>query len=543
MDRKRNCWEFMNCGRQPGGENADEYGECPAAADSSFEGINDGNRAGRICWAVAGTFCGGDIQGTYAEKRASCTGCEFYKLVQSEEGASLAGQKFLSFISEDSENPFLNKMTSKTAAAGERIISQGEVREDVLILQRGSCLVIVEKNGQMHPVGHRGRGDVLGVVSFLTGESQTAHIEAETDVELWVLDRVLFDNINQDHPELMEFLTEIIADQFDSNRPVADRVIGKYLATDIIGRGGFSIVYKGIHTGLNMPVAIKMLRHHMAMNTDFLATFRKESHTIASLDHENIIKIHDIEERYRTLFIVEELVAGESLKDLLGRLGRIPPPLAINYLLQICSGLAYAHQAGIIHRDINPTNIFVKPNDRIKILDFGLACPIGTEDFASLGTVAYMAPEQIQSEPLDVRTDIYALGLTAFEMITGKRPFPAEDAKELARMHIDCKVPEPAASGLNIPSMLNQFVQRCCRRNPQNRYQQALEALADLRKLAEEAGVATSQLSAPNALHMASIFAAYSEKQKIAFEQFMEEIQARAKELGIILKSAELNDL
>ena len=519
-----------------------ELGECPAALDASFDGINSGKNAGRICWAVAGTCCGGEVQGTYAEKRDSCIGCNFYQMVQEEEGISPADHKFINYFADGDDNPILQKLTCKTFAPGQRIVRQGEVRDKLLIVHRGACLVLVEKNGEMHPVGHRGRGDVLGSVSFLTGEPQTAHIEAETDIQLWELDRNLFENIHKEHPELLDFFTEIVADQFDSKRPVADRAIGKYLATDIIGRGGFSIVYKGMHTGLNMPVAIKMLRHHLAMDVDFQESFRKEAHTIANMDHENIIKIYDIEERFRTMFIIEELVSGESLKALLKRLGKIPVKLATHFLLQICSGLAYAHQAGIIHRDINPTNIYVKQNDQIKILDFGLACPIGTEDFASMGNIAYMAPEQIESEPLHGGTDIYALGLTAFEMVIGRQPYQADDVRELARMHLECDIPDLAIVAPDIPEALRGFIQTCCQRNPEDRYQRIGDAAVDLKHLAEEIGLDTREPPAEK-FHMASLLMAYNHRQEAQFREFMDQIRSKARELGIVLKSTELNDL
>ena len=339
MEQKRiNCWEYKKCGRAPGGDKVEEMGVCVASIDSSFDGINFGKNAGRICWAVAGTCCDGKVQGTYAEKRDSCTSCDFYQLVQETEGTSLSDLKFFKFFSELEDNQLLEKMTCKSVIAGERIVKQGEVRNTAFIVQNGSCLIIVEKDNEFHPVGHRGRGDIIGVESFLTGEPQTYHAEAETNMDLLIFDKKLFQDFNKENPDILNFLTEIVADQFDSKRPVADRIIGKYLATDIIGRGGFSIVYKGLHAELNMPVAIKMLRHNLAMDSEFHTTFRNEAHIIASLDHENIIKIYDIEERFRTLFIIEELVAGESLKNLLKRLGRIPVKLAVDFLIQICSG-------------------------------------------------------------------------------------------------------------------------------------------------------------------------------------------------------------
>ena len=287
----------MKCGREQRGPRADELGTCPAASDESFDGINSGSFGGRICWAVAGTFCSGKIQGTFAEKRNSCTGCNFYKQVQSEEGTEDFRPKFLKFISEDDTSSIFNKMTYKNIKAGERFVTQGEIGDDAFIIQRGSCLVSVEKDDGLHPVDHYGQGDIVGGLGILTGEPRRAHVEAETDMELWVLKRSQFEELSRKDPEVLNLLTEIVADRFDSRRPTAYRTIGKYVATDIIGRGGYSIVSKGVHKGLNLPVAIKMMRHDMAMDADFLSVFRNEAKTIASLDHRNIVKVYDIEER------------------------------------------------------------------------------------------------------------------------------------------------------------------------------------------------------------------------------------------------------
>jgi CRP-like cAMP-binding protein len=344
----------MGCKRGPGGAEADANGTCVAAMDSSYDGINTGKNAGRICWAVAGTCCGGEIQGTFAEKRDSCTSCPFYRLVQEEEGTSGAAHKLFNYFSKDDRKFLASKVTCKIVASGQRFITQGDVQQTAYIIQQGSCLLVAEKNGQLHPVGHLGRGDIVGIRSFLTGEPQSAHAEAETVMELWALDKDLFDDISQKDPELLEFLTELIANRFDSRRPTSDRIIGKYMATDIIGRGGYSIVYRGMNTDLSMPVAIKMLRHNLAMDPDFISVFRNEAKTIASLKHENILRVYDIEERYKTIFIIEEMIEGESLEKLMGRLKCISPKLAINFLIQLCSGLQYAHKKGIIHRDFHP---------------------------------------------------------------------------------------------------------------------------------------------------------------------------------------------
>jgi predicted Ser/Thr protein kinase len=394
----------MKCGREPGGEKAEELGVCPAVEDTSFDAINRGKNAGRFCWAVAGTFCGGKAQGSFAEKRESCLSCSFFNKVRAEEGTANLRTKFLRFVFTDTGRPLFRDMAYQHVKSGERFITQGDMGDAAYIIQRGSCIVLVEKDGELYPVGHRGEGDIVGMTTILTGEPRNAHVEAETDMELWVLKQEQFADASRDDPDILYFFSELVADRFDSKRPIADRTIGKYVATDIIGRGGFSLVYKGVHPGLNMPVAIKMMRHDMAMDPDFLIHFQNEAKTIAGLNHENIINVYDIEERFKTVFIIMEYLEGESLKHMLERLKRIPPSLALDFLIQICSGLQYAHQHGIIHRDINSSNIIIQRNDRLKILDFGLACPIGTEDFCSLGTMAYMAPEQIEAEAMDQRS-------------------------------------------------------------------------------------------------------------------------------------------
>ena len=218
----------MMCGREQGGKNSAEYGVCPAAADQSFDGINSGKCGGRICWAVAGTFCGGCTQGSFVDKRPSCLNCDFYQMVQDEEGMSKRQTKFLQFIFQENRSPFFDKMTYRHVKAGERFVVQDALEDTAYIIQRGSCLVIVEKDGELHPVDHYGEGDIIGGLGILTGEPRRAHVEAETDMDLWVMTRDQFDEMTEKDPALMDFITELVADRLDSRRPTAYRTIGKY---------------------------------------------------------------------------------------------------------------------------------------------------------------------------------------------------------------------------------------------------------------------------------------------------------------------------
>jgi class 3 adenylate cyclase/CRP-like cAMP-binding protein len=487
MSHKReNCWEYLKCGREPGGKNEKEFGLCPAATDTSFDGINSGKNAGRICWAVAGTCREGEVYGTYAQKRPSCVGCEFYRLVQEEERTSKENNNVLGLFSYNENSPLLKELTIKVVKAGKRFINQGEVRDQAYIIQSGSCLVIVEKDGQLYPADHRGRGDILGISSLLTGEPQRAHVEAETDMELWVMSRALFEDISRETPELLDFLTELVASRFDSRRPSADRDIGKYTAGDIIGRGSHSIVYRGLNRSLDMPVAIKMLRHDRAVIPEFSERFRDEGKTIARLNHENIVKVYDVEEIYKTIFIIMEYLEGMTLDRVLEKTPRVPFAQILDILLQVCSGLAYAHEHGILHQDIRPGNIFVQLDGKIKIVDFGLACrPGDVEDLYWPGAIFYSSPEYIEGNPVDGRSDIYSLGITTFEMIAGKKLFSEDDPAKAVQLHLKGEFPDLRDFVPDVPEEIRKFVFMACRRDPAERYQNLYQAVEDLRPLAD----------------------------------------------------------
>ncbi len=541
VKKKLNCWEYMKCERGPGGKKIAEHGICPASSEDTFDGINEGENAGRVCWAVAGTCCGGKIQGTFAEKRVSCTTCDFYQHVQKEEGAFEKINKLFDILPAKERESLFSRMRCRVVKAGERLIKQGEIRDSAFIIQRGSCLVIVEKQGELHPVDHRGIGDIVGVTSILTGEPQIAHVDAETDMELWILKAPMLNDISLEHPDLSDFLTEIVASRFDSMRPIADRTISKYIASDIIGRGAFSIVYKGLHTDLNMPVAIKMLKHDMAMNPDFFAPFKAEAKILAKLNHQNIVKVYDIEERYRTVFIMMEYLTGNTLKLLLQSTVRFSNERVISFLIQICNGLHHAHQSGIVHQDIKPGNIFILPNDKVKILDFGLACPTGSENFLA-GTPFYMSPEQVRCLPVDPRSDIYSLGLVVYRMVTGRKPFDGDDLWKVMEMRTECDVLDPAEIVPDIPGPLRGFILKACARDPNKRYHNIPEALATIKSLAEEYGLVNGESYKPKR-KMQIFYLVHEDSVSQMVSAIVNELSTKMQHMGAELKTGELLDL
>ncbi|UCH23745.1 MAG: protein kinase, partial [Deltaproteobacteria bacterium] len=438
--------------------------------------------------------------------------------------------KFLKFVILDEFKPLMEGISYKHVKAGERFIAQGEEGEYAYIIQRGSCMVIVEKNEEPHPIDHRSEGDIVGITSVLTGEPRRAHVEAETDMELWCFNKTQLENISEKDSEVLGFLTEIVADRFDSRRPTADRMIGRYLATDIIGRGSSSIVYKGVHTDLKIPVIIKMMRHDMAMNPDFIASFKNEAITIATLNHENIIKIYDIEERFKTIFIIMQYLDGRTLREVLVKNEKLAPQSALGYILQTCRGLKYAHDRGIVHQDINPGNLFILPDDTVKIIDFGFACPRGAENFLT-GTPYYMAPEQVECLPVDERTDIYCLGITAFELVTGKRPYPDKDGWTVMEMHVNQDIQDPADFEPHLPEALRQFIIKACNRDPNHRFQTMGEALQFLNTGTVETQPKPEMLVAEER-KKAALALSFEERHQKELQRLVEKINDKTKISG-----------
>jgi serine/threonine protein kinase len=220
----------------------------------------------------------------------------------------------------------------------------------------------------------------------------------------------------------------------------------------------------------------------------------------------------------------------------------MPYPQVLSVLDQVLSGLAYAHEKHIIHRDIKPANIYLLPDGAVKILDFGLSCPPGDEDLDMSGTIQYMAPEQIEGDPVDHRTDLYGLGMTAFEMVTGQRPYPDEDLNALVEMHLEQDIPDPAELAPDIPSQLRDFIIRACRRDPEERFQSLRQARNSLEPLAREMGLGFGA-RAPRTKCITNVILSYDDDKQVALNKLLERFSAEAAELGAVVKAADYKDL
>jgi len=268
---------------------------------------------------------------------------------------------------------------------------------------------------------------------------------------------------------------------------------GRYRIKRRLGAGGMANVYLAEDTELDRRVAIKILNDRYANDDLFVERFRREAKSAAALSHPNIVSIYDRGEAEGTYYIAMEVVEGTSLKELIRANGRLRPAQAIAYARQILSALRFAHRNGIIHRDIKPHNILVGPEERLKVTDFGIAragTSQMTEAGSVMGTAQYLSPEQARGGDVSAASDLYALGVVMYEMLTGDVPFTGDTHVEIAMKHVQDPPTPPSQVAPAIPVELDQVVLRALAKNPADRYQSAEEFDSDLARI--EAGLPVS---------------------------------------------------
>ena len=262
-------------------------------------------------------------------------------------------------------------------------------------------------------------------------------------------------------------------------------VINRYEIIAKIGSGGMADVYKAKDYVLNRLVAIKVLKQEYSTDATFVKKFRVEAQSAAGLSHPNIVSVYDVGEDDGVYFIVMELVQGITLKNYIDMKGKLDIREALNISVQIASGLSAAHENRIIHRDIKPQNIIMSRDGKVKVTDFGIAkvADSTTVTTTAAGTVHYISPEQARGGYSDERSDIYSLGITMYEMVTGRVPFEGETNVAVALMHIQSEMVPPRKLEPSIPVSFEKIILKCTQKKPERRYASAKELIADLRKV------------------------------------------------------------
>ena len=259
----------------------------------------------------------------------------------------------------------------------------------------------------------------------------------------------------------------------------------RYEIIEQIGTGGMADVYKAKCHKLNRYVAIKVMKSEFSQDKTFVSKFWAEAQSAAGLVNPNVVNVYDVGVENGIYYIVMELVEGITLKKYIEKRGKLPYKEAVSIAIQVANGMDAAHQHNIVHRDIKPQNIIISKEGKVKVTDFGIAkvassATINTS--ASMGSVHYISPEQARGGYSDERSDIYSLGITIFEMLTGTVPFDGDSAVAVAVQHIQDSIPAPSQLVEGIPVSVDKIVLKCTQKKTDRRYQSASELIADLKK-------------------------------------------------------------
>ncbi|MBN2303955.1 MAG: serine/threonine protein kinase [Anaerolineae bacterium] len=253
---------------------------------------------------------------------------------------------------------------------------------------------------------------------------------------------------------------------------------GRYRLVAQQGSGGMAVIYKATDLALGRTVAVKILRPSLTSDPEFLKRFRQEARNVANLSHPNIVTVHDVGQDGGTHYIVMEFIDGEDLKRLIRASAPFTIDRALSIATKICAGVGYAHRAGLVHADVKPQNVLVTESDKVKVTDFGIAQALSAtqpreRQKVVWGSPHYFSPEQAQGEPPTPASDVYAIGIVLFELLTGRLPFVGTEQQELALAHIH-ETP-PAASDLNpnVPVHLDRILQKVLSKEPASRYRTA----------------------------------------------------------------------
>jgi serine/threonine protein kinase, bacterial len=277
---------------------------------------------------------------------------------------------------------------------------------------------------------------------------------------------------------------------------------GRYLVQGKIASGGTSTVYRGLDVRLDRPVALKVMDSRYSGDDQFLTRFQLEARTVARLKHPGLVAVYDQGLDARHPFLVMELIEGGTLRELLAERGPMPPHAVVAVLRPVLGGLAAAHRAGLVHRDVKPENVLISDDGDVKIADFGLVRAVAAAGITSasviLGTAAYLSPEQVRDGNASPHSDVYSTGILTYELLTGRAPFTGDSALSIAYQRLDNDVPPASAVIGGVPRQFDEFVARATARNPADRYADAIEMATDMDAIAKELALPDFRVPAPS---------------------------------------------
>lgn len=271
-------------------------------------------------------------------------------------------------------------------------------------------------------------------------------------------------------------------------RLVGSTVLGQYEIVDILGQGGMSVVYKGRHAMTDQEVALKILPPELAAHSQLKSRFLEEARALAQLDHPNIVHLYNFGQENGCFVLAMQFVDGKTYERLILEAGRLEWPFAVQVCVDVLRALEYAHERGIIHRDMKPSNILVREDTgAATVMDFGIAKMTTSSKLTAtgqtMGTVRYMSPEQVRGQVVDQRTDIYSLGVSLYEALVGDTPFDGDTHFEIMTKHLSELPQPPSAHGIEVPALIEQVLMRSMAKKPEGRF----ESARDMRKALQQA--------------------------------------------------------
>jgi serine/threonine-protein kinase len=273
---------------------------------------------------------------------------------------------------------------------------------------------------------------------------------------------------------------------------VGELIAGRYELEELVGKGGMSSVYRAQDRLLERTVAIKLLHEHYSRDEDYVERFRREARAAAQLSHPNIVTVIDRGEDAGRQFIVFEYIDGQNLKQLVEKKGRLPVRTALELGIEIGHALAFAHESGLVHRDVKPQNVLLG-NGEVKVTDFGIARSADvqqglTQTGTVLGTSDYIAPEQASGQPVSALSDVYSLGVVVYELLAGEPPYSGENFVTVAMRHVNDPVPSVAAVRPDVPLRLDAALRRAMAKDPGERFRSMADFVSELEAVLSQLG-------------------------------------------------------
>jgi serine/threonine-protein kinase len=289
---------------------------------------------------------------------------------------------------------------------------------------------------------------------------------------------------------------------YQQSDPLVGTVLdGRYRIDTMIATGGMSAVYRGLDLRLDRPVALKIMESRYAGDAQFLTRFQREARAVARLKDPGLVAVYDQGIDGQHPFLVMELIEGGTLRELLRERGPMPPHAVAAVLRPVLGGLSVAHRAGLVHRDIKPENVLISDDGEVKIADFGLVRAVAEAKITStsviLGTAAYLSPEQVSTGDAGPRSDVYSVGILAYELLTGVTPFTGDSALAVAYQRMDTDVSPPSKVIAGVPRQFDDLVLHATAREPAERYADAQDMAAELDAIVDELGLPPYRVPAP----------------------------------------------